>query len=125
MSTVAMCINFYSYLFDLASPPSSLFLFFFFFFPFLLSALLSFPQSQVNGSLLCSLSEIGDSSICGGSCLRTTSFWWVGGCGFAVCDCGGVGLCFGWLPWDLMAWVWVCRCELWWVWVCQRVVATH
>jgi hypothetical protein len=41
--------------------------------------------------------------------LRTASFWWVGGCGSAVCDCGGVGLCFGWLPWDLVVWVWVCR----------------
>jgi hypothetical protein len=41
--------------------------------------------------------------------LRTASFWWVGGYGFKVCDCGGVGLCFGWLPWDSVAWVWVCR----------------
>ena len=30
--------------------------------------------------------------------------WWLW-----VCDCGGVGLCFGWLLWDSVVWVWVCR----------------
>ena len=107
MFTVAMCINFL-FLF-IRSCLSSL-LFFFFFVVSLLCAALS---------LLCSLSLIGDSPICGGGCLRTASFWWVGGCGFAVCDCGGVGLCFGWLPWDSVAWVWVCWRGLWWVWVCR------
>jgi hypothetical protein len=52
---------------------------------------------------LCSaLSLIGGSPICGGGCLRTALFWWVGGCGFAVCDCGGVGLRFA------IVVVWVC-----------------
>ena len=49
--------------------------------------------------------------------LRTASFWWVGGCGFAVCNCGGVGLCFGWV---VVRWLWVCVCGLVvvrWPWV--------
>ena len=63
--------------------------------------------------------------------MRTTSFWLVGGYGFAVCDCGGVGLCFGLV---VVRWLWVCSLQcvglcfrwMWWfavvvvcdVWVC-------
>uniref|UniRef100_A0A2N9FFI1 Uncharacterized protein n=1 Tax=Fagus sylvatica TaxID=28930 RepID=A0A2N9FFI1_FAGSY len=60
-------------------------------------------KNNLKSTALCSaLSLIGGSPICGGGCLRTASFWWVGGCGFAVCDCGGVGLRFA------IVVVWVC-----------------
>ena len=123
MLTIAMCINFL-FLF-IRSSLSSLLSFSFLLFSFCfsplrcsLSALLSFPQSQVNGSLLCSLSLIGGSPICGGGCLRTVLFWWVGGChgilwrgfGFANVGCGGFGFAgVGIVGLGGLAWVWVCR----------------
>ena len=43
---------------------------------------------------------------CGGVGLCFGWVWW-----FAVCDCGGVGLCFGWVWWFTV----VAVCD---VWVC-------
>ena len=117
MFTVAICIQFfYSDLFCLLSPPSSLFLFFFFLSVSLPCAALSPSVSSQRLSLLCSLSLISGNPICGGGCLRTASFWWVGGChgiqwrGFGFAGVGIVGL-------GGPTWVWVYRHGLWWVWV--------
>ena len=103
MFTVAICINFLFWF--ILSSLSSLLSFSFLLFSFCFS------------SLRCSLSALLSPSVSSQrlslSDRQQPNLWrWL----FE----DGIVLVGWWLPWDSVAWVWVCQRGLWWVWVCRH-----